>query len=224
MSTNKTCVTTLFARASKPGHVKKRLAVDVGDYPALEIHRFLVSKTLSALESLSPEDLQIWVDDICDISENDPLYPLRSRLIAQQGNSLGQRMANAVEYNIKAGRASIVIGSDCPLMSASYIQCAISMLQSDNDLVIGPAADGGYVLIGMTRFHKTLFQNITWGTATVLEQTLTAARKLGLNVNLLDVLWDVDRVEDLVPLTDLYLPGYPAALKNLGQVRVRAIV
>ena len=210
-------VITLFTRAARLGQVKKRLAVDTGKQVALLTHRFLVDKTLRALEGYAGAELQVWVDDLCNLHSEDPLCSRQLRLIAQKGESLGERMENAIRRNLKNGKIPIVIGSDCPSMNAVYIQAAKAALQSDFDVVIGPAEDGGYVLIGMKQIHTSLFEEIDWGTENVLVQTLAAAKKLDLRVHVLEVLWDVDRVEDLHKLSALNLPHYPGALREFGR-------
>ena len=90
---------------------------------------------------------------------------------------------------------AIIIGTDCPLMSPAYIAQAESALETA-DVVLGPAEDGGYVLIGCKRAEPALFRDIDWGTDQVLEQTLRAASQAQRSVAVLDTLWDVDRPED----------------------------
>lgn len=214
MSNNTNFVITLFARAARLGQVKRRLAADIGEQLALLTHQFLVEKTLTALSGYEGAELQIWVDDIGNLDYQDPLYPHRECLIAQEGDTLGKRMAIAVRRSIKNGKIPIVIGSDCPPITANYIQEAKLLLESEYDVVIGPAEDGGYVLIGMKQFHSTLFESIDWGTDSVLQQTLAAANKLTLTVAVLETLWDVDRLEDLARLAALGLPHYPKELQR----------
>ena len=119
-------------------------------------------------------------------------WPLR----LQQGDDLGERMAQALADALAGGaERAILIGTDCPLMSASYVAQAEAALASA-DVVLGPAEDGGYVLIGCSRAAPEIFRGIEWGTNRVLEQTLKSAAQAHLRVTLLDTLWDVDRPED----------------------------
>ena len=109
---------------------------------------------------------------------------------------MGRKMQHGLASVIDDGASqAILIGSDCPVMNADYIRQASTALQS-SDLVLGPAEDGGYVLIGCKQSHSELFANITWGSDTVLTQTLEKAEQLMLRVTLLEMLWDVDRPED----------------------------
>jgi glycosyltransferase A (GT-A) superfamily protein (DUF2064 family) len=89
-------------------------------------------------------------------------------------------------------RAPIVIGSDCPVLDAEYLQSAAETLAGGADAVIGPVADGGYVLIGMARPYPELFLRMTWSTPTVHAQTLQRAAAAGLRTVVLRELWDVD--------------------------------
>lgn len=98
----------------------------------------------------------------------------------------------------------VLVGSDCPALDASYIEQAINALDENNDqladVVIGPADDGGYVLIAMNKAYLSLFDNIEWGSGRVFAQTLAAAKQLGLRLTVLKSLADIDRPADLVLL------------------------
>ena len=199
----------LFTRISKVRQVKQRLARHVGAQRALEVHRFLLSRTLDVLIALEDMSKEVWIaGDPAQIDDHDPLLAYRRGLIHQQGDSLGDRMAFAIEQIASRSRIPIIIGSDCPLMDVAYLQQALDAVQQDNDVVLGPADDGGYTLISMLTVHAELFKSIDWGTARVLDQTLCAADRQGLSVHLLDTLWDVDRVEDLERLAQMGLPDF----------------
>jgi rSAM/selenodomain-associated transferase 2/rSAM/selenodomain-associated transferase 1 len=116
----------------------------------------------------------------------------------QQGRDLGQRLIHAIEESFAAGAGQVlVIGTDAPELTPAILQQATAALE-EHDLVVGPAIDGGYYLIGLTRCEPKLFQDIAWGTAAVLAQTLTAAHRLGFHVHRLPPLSDVDHPEDLL--------------------------
>ncbi|MCI5149546.1 MAG: glycosyltransferase, partial [Candidatus Electrothrix sp. MAN1_4] len=128
----------------------------------------------------------------------------------QQGNDLGERMADAFVRAWQQGAERVLlIGSDCPGINPSIIESGFQYLEA-HELVLGPAADGGYYLIGLqsnaqsVQQHRVLFQNIDWGTDQVLQQTLNQARKAGLSFALLPELHDIDRPEDLVHLNFNY--------------------
>ncbi len=92
---------------------------------------------------------------------------------------------------VERNGAPIVVGSDCPVLDAAYLRSAADAL-TRADVVIGPVADGGYVLIGMLRAHAELFLRMTWSTATVHAETLRRAEAIGLRTVVLSELWDVD--------------------------------
>jgi rSAM/selenodomain-associated transferase 1 len=114
----------------------------------------------------------------------------------QAAGDLGQKMLHGFASALDAGAdQAVLIGSDCPAMTAEYIRQACAALRA-SDLVLGPAEDGGYVLIGCKQVYAELFANIPWGSDKVLARTLEQAEQLELSVTLLATLWDVDRPED----------------------------
>ena len=104
-------------------------------------------------------------------------------------------MANAVADTIDRGSACLIVGVDCPGIDGAYVRDAARALLA-NDLVLAPAEDGGYGLIGLRRSAPELFQNVAWGSASVLTETLDKARFLGLEFQLLQQVWDVDDAAD----------------------------
>lgn len=187
----------LFLKPPVPGRVKTRLAKDIGDDAACELYCRLVSHAIdNALACGIPlvichdgnqEDLpESWVASAW-------------RCLPQQGADLGQRMAAAFSTLCAEGIKQVVlIGSDIPGTDRGYLQQAFQLLAA-HDLVIGPALDGGYCLIGFNRqsFMPSLFSNIPWSTEQVLELTLRSAARSGLSVGLLPALRDIDTLEDL---------------------------
>ena len=120
-----------------------------------------------------------------------------AKLTRQCEGSLGERLTFALQSGFAAGLERIVIvGSDCPDIDENHIDQAMTLLRSQ-DMVLGPAVDGGYYLIGLSGLHLALFENIPWSTERVLETTLAIAHRCGLSVALLNWLSDVDRPEDL---------------------------
>jgi rSAM/selenodomain-associated transferase 1 len=119
----------------------------------------------------------------------------------QDGNGLGERMLHAFEQTWQQGvNRVLLIGSDCPAITASIIHQGLDQLCT-HDLVLGPAVDGGYYLVGLranAQRYELLFKNIDWGTGQVLQQTLHQAEQAGLSSTLLPTLHDIDRPEDLV--------------------------
>lgn len=124
---------------------------------------------------------------------------LGSSIIYQQQSEgdIGCRMASAFQVSFEAGMNRVVlIGTDCPDLNAQLLTQAFQSLEQ-HDLVLGPAEDGGYYLIGLRRLIPELFMGISWSTAEVLQQTHSIARNLGLAVAYLPLLSDIDRPEDL---------------------------
>jgi rSAM/selenodomain-associated transferase 1 len=116
-------------------------------------------------------------------------------LVPQQGIDLGEKMANAITEILKRGRKAVIIGSDIPDLDRSIIATAFAMLDH-NDIVLGPAKDGGYYLIGMRAPHRRLFKDIPWSTAEVLSRTVEIIKASGLTCWLLSELSDLDTIED----------------------------
>ena len=117
--------------------------------------------------------------------------------LSQSAGDLGQRLSTAFADFLGQGRPRVVlIGSDCPGITEKTLYSAFSQLDN-HELVLGPALDGGYYLIGLTAFFPELFQGIPWGTAEVLAKTTIKAANLGLNAAFLEPLTDIDRPEDL---------------------------
>lgn len=181
----------VFQKNEVLGKVKTRLAAGLGETQALEIYRQLLDKTYFALRNIS---VPIWTYFSDFIPEN-PTYPAGNQMV-QVGQDLGERMKNAFAGCFESGMKKIVlIGTDCPSLEGKHIIQAIEALDQ-SDLVLGPARDGGYYLIGMSRRADFLFEGITWSSELVLSQTLALAAEQGLQTSLLPVLEDIDTLED----------------------------
>jgi uncharacterized protein len=115
----------------------------------------------------------------------------------QQGDDLGERMAFGQQQALQAYRKAVIIGTDAPALKSEAIELAILALDY-NEVVITPAEDGGYVLIGVNGWIPGLLVDIEWGMGQVLSQTIRNVDRLGLRYELLGESWDVDRPEDLL--------------------------
>jgi hypothetical protein len=189
MSKNHLCV---FVKNPQLGKVKTRLAKSIGNEKALAVYKYLLQHTKSVIEQLSC-DVTIWY---ADAPYNNDIWDEYQKL-TQPDSDLGLRMYHAlVESKSRNYGSTCIIGSDCPDITSEIINSAFDELKS-NDLVIGPASDGGYYLIGMNKAYRTLFENINWSTNTVLSSTIELASKLGLTYHLLTELSDIDTVGDL---------------------------
>jgi hypothetical protein len=106
-------------------------------------------------------------------------------------------MSTAIAEGLQRYKGVVLIGSDCPIMQAQYIMTAVEQMQAgQQDIVIGPAEDGGYVLLGARRLCKTMFMNMEWGSGGVYSQTISSLCDAGIRHASLATLWDVDRPED----------------------------
>lgn len=184
----------LFARVPVPGKVKTRLIPALGVEGACRLHERLLARILGVLQQQTLCDAELWLDaagshpliDNCGLPQH-----------LQQGDDLGARMAHAVATTLQRYRQVLVIGTDTPTLDADYLEQALQALQQGNDVVLGPAFDGGYVLIGLAGQPFAVFDAVEWGTEKVLQQTLTRVAAAGLRCHLLDAQPDVDRPEDL---------------------------
>lgn len=209
----------LFVRAPNLGEVKSRLAASIGEPAALAAHVALVDHLLGQLDARLPRlhrniDVQLWLADM-------PKTPLSNGHLErwarstghgvqhQVGAGLGERMAHALATVIESGSGAgrgygLLIGSDCPTIDWSYLDKAASALEAGADVVLGPAEDGGYGLVGLSQPQPELFEDIAWGTDQVLVQTQAKAQRKQLNVQLLETLWDVDYLADWERFCRLY--------------------
>ncbi|NWF57999.1 MAG: TIGR04282 family arsenosugar biosynthesis glycosyltransferase [Fischerella sp.] len=190
----------IFTRYPEPGKTKTRLIAVLGTESAAELQRQMTEHTLFQVQQLQKttavsvevrfaggniELMQNWLG-------TDLVYQ------SQGEGDLGKRMERSLLNAFVAGAQYVVIiGTDCPGVNAQILAKAFVELQKC-DLVLGPAIDGGYYLIGLRRLVPELFININWGTAQVLQQTVDIAHQLNLSIVYLPTLADVDRPEDLL--------------------------
>ncbi len=193
----------VFSRLPQLGQVKTRLAREVGDQSALQIHMQLLNATLDLVAQHVPHvprELryagQLNGPDSEAASLLNRLRHADWMLTPQCGADLGARMHDALAQALRAGQTPVLIGGDCPVLSADDLAQAFIALQTA-DVVFAPAQDGGYALVGLRREAPELFAQVDWGTEQVMSQTLAHAQALGLTVRLLRTVWDVDTPADL---------------------------
>jgi hypothetical protein len=184
----------VFVRNPVLGKVKTRLARTIGDDRALEIYHALVSHTVGVSLSVNCDRAVFFSDHI----DNDEFWPKEDfRKEVQQGEDLGVRMMNGFSRAFRWGYKNVaIIGSDCPELSSKIIETAFSEL-NDHDVVIGPASDGGYYLLGMKKLHPQLFVSKQWSTENVMLDTVLDLKKNNLSYALLETLSDIDEEKDL---------------------------
>ncbi|MBL4710738.1 MAG: TIGR04282 family arsenosugar biosynthesis glycosyltransferase [Flavobacteriales bacterium] len=183
----------IFIKNPVLGTVKTRLAKSIGDKAALNVYRDLMQKC--QLESLSTNAIRHLFYSK-QIIENDDWSNIEFEKKLQVEGGLGIKISEAFKLIFSKEAKVIVIGSDCYDLSADMMEDAFKKLD-DSDLVIGPANDGGYYLLGTKKIYPSLFEGINWSTETVLEETLDQASKLNLSVAILEELVDLDTLEDL---------------------------
>ncbi|RED50211.1 TIGR04282 family arsenosugar biosynthesis glycosyltransferase [Seonamhaeicola aphaedonensis] len=182
----------VFVKNIKLGKVKTRLAKTIGDQGAFEVYSELVKITERALENLSI-DKRIYFSDTVVNSKWEGLYKT-----VQKGADLGERMKSAFLDGFHDGYNRIVlIGSDLPDIKAKHLENGLSALIK-NDVVFGPAEDGGYYLIGMRKMHEMLFNNKPWSQSNLLKETINELEFHNITFTTLELLNDIDTFEDLI--------------------------
>jgi len=189
----------LFARYPVPGRAKTRLIPALGAEGAAALHRRLVLRALRMAHEACravPADLEVRFNGGTEEAMSHWLGD-NARFSPQGAGDLGARMAGAFEESFRTGStATVIIGSDCPALSPDVITTAFASL-TETPAVLGPAQDGGYYLIGLSRPTPELFRGIPWGTDRVLADSLAVLQRRGCKPALLKPLEDVDRPEDL---------------------------
>jgi len=199
----RTCV-CVFTKAPVPNQVKTRLLPVLSPQQACSLHVSLAQHCLQSIQAPGWQT-QIWSTDTSNPFFHQ--YALLS-LHQQRGSNLGERMANAVRDNVDSYDFVLIIGTDCPQIETHLIHAATERLREDKDIVLVPAEDGGYVLIGFAtrRSSKALdvFSDIDWGSDQVMHQTRARIVSNGLRSAELDDCRDIDRPEDLQWLATAY--------------------
>ncbi|MDC1436760.1 TIGR04282 family arsenosugar biosynthesis glycosyltransferase [Gammaproteobacteria bacterium] len=188
----------MFARAPVKGQVKTRLIPALGEQGALDMHVQLMNRQMAVLNKSTLCPKQLWVDQM---QEHSAFVPFEGAVKLQKGISLGDKMFYAAEDVLRSSSQVVIIGSDCPGIDESYLELALQELdKSINDVVLGPAMDGGYVLIAMKHPHHEIFQDIDWGSELVLQQTINRIQNCDLGFSTLPALRDIDTAGDLESL------------------------
>ena len=186
----------IFVKNPVEGKVKTRLAKTIGDHNALLIYRALLKHTQTIASEISVSRY-LFYDEKIEINDDwfSDLYTKNQ----QVNGDLGKRMSAAFEHVFSKGVSkAIIIGSDCIELTTEIINNAFELLEN-NDVVIGPALDGGYYLLGMKTLHNCIFENKSWSTDLLLAETLESLKKENLSVQLVPKLSDIDTETDLTP-------------------------
>jgi uncharacterized protein len=181
----------------EPGIVKTRLAIDIGPEKAALIFRKVSERVMKQTIPVTGSYDRFVFYDPPERRQDFVSWLKTEKFIAQKGGDVGERMNNVVRYLLENGADKAVItGSDIPELNSKIIMKAFEMLDHA-DIVIGPARDGGYYLIGMKTTMPELFVNIQWSTGDVFAETIRTLKHLGKSYSVLPVLSDLDTIEDL---------------------------
>ncbi|MES9855287.1 MAG: TIGR04282 family arsenosugar biosynthesis glycosyltransferase [Sedimenticola sp.] len=188
----------LFAKAPQAGKVKTRLLPAVSAEAAASLYAGLLKQTVEKMVRAEVAPLECW----CSPDTSHPLFQSLAAdfgitLRLQQGSDLGLRMKQAAEVTLAVADSLILIGGDCPVLESHHLSLAFEWLEGDVDAVVGPAEDGGYVLLGLKRPNSRLFTDIPWGGDQVLRLTRERLSQSGWRSRELEMLWDLDRPCDL---------------------------
>ena len=186
----------VFAKEPKKGKVKTRLAKYLSARGSLTLYKELLQNTVESARKVK------CTKRIMAYESNGGGNPFLKKIASdfefykQKGENLGDKMLDVFKTVLTSNTKAIIIGSDSPNLPKSYIDKAFTELNS-NDVVLGPAFDGGYYLIGLKAPHKAIFENIEWSSSSVFRKTLEKAKKSKKKIAVLKPWYDVDRPEDL---------------------------
>lgn len=186
----------IFAKAPVAGQVKTRLIPALGAQGAAELARRMLGHTLAQALAAQLGPVELCVTAPADPAWRTAAVPPGVEWTDQGEGDLGVRMARAARRSLAADHSVLLIGTDCPALDAGRLRDAAAALQhSDASLI--PTADGGYVLLGLKRFHRRLFEDIAWSTPHVAQETRRRLTALGWTVQEAAPLHDIDEPADL---------------------------
>ena len=216
-----------------PGRAKTRLIPALGAAGAAALHERMCHAALALATAAPLAPVQLW----CHPDARQAFFSLCHarygvELHEQYGADLGARLRHAFDHALESSRYAIVIGTDCPGLTEDDLRKAFRALENGGGAVLGPASDGGYVLIGLSRPAPALFADIDWGSGRVLAQTRARLADLGLRTQELPPRHDIDRPEDLVwtgnkigresiPVLPSHLAGAGARDSRTGGIQTR---
>jgi len=194
-------VLIIFTKNLVHGKVKTRLAASIGNDAAHDVYKELIGHTRSVAQKVDADKIVYYSEQVSTADAWSDQF-LKE---VQHGKDLGERMKNAFKNVFAKGyHKAVIIGTDCPSINETIINSAFENLDR-YDIVIGPAYDGGYYLLGMKKLYESLFGNIAWSTETVHTDTLHTCKNNNLGYFLLPTLHDVDEEKDLVHIKKITL-------------------
>ena len=207
MTADPDCAVIVFAKAPRPGLAKTRLIPALGEDGAAHLAERLLECALAAAAQAGLGAIEL----CCTPDTGHPAFAAlaarhRIALGLQGDGDLGARMNRALTGALRAHPRALLIGTDAPDLDAGFLRQAAAALQT-HDAVFGPALDGGYTLVGLTRAAPALFEAMPWSSAGVMAETRARLRRLGLRHAELRTLADIDTPADLVHLPAGWLPA-----------------
>jgi len=206
----------IFAREPRAGEVKTRLAEALSPASACELYRAFLRDLFSRLRKLSKLNMAVFYAG-GPPEQLRALAPKHASMVEQADGTLGDRLAQSFCFLLDRGKPAVIIGSDSPDIPVQYIKRAFVKLKH-KDVVLGPAADGGYYLIGMRAPDARVFENVRWSERTAFTDTLVAVERAKLSLATLPMWYDVDDEASLHILKSMV-----HARKLAGRDRLRAI-
>lgn len=194
--TQKKNIILCFCKQPTPGLVKSRLAKDLGDEAAAKVYMLLLNETIKIISKLNLKIFLYCYPNINHPTLSQYTSEFHLTLKKQHGDDLGMKMHHAIEKHLCTNNNVVLIGTDCLEIDANYISKAFEDLNAGYDIVLGPATDGGYALIGANKIDLSIFQNINWGTNQVLKQTEEKIKNLNWRYSCLTKVRDLDNLDD----------------------------
>lgn len=208
-------VLLIFCKTPELGRVKTRLMPELSAEEALAAHLELSRRTLRVATENRLCPVELW----CAPTPGHPFFTAAANtygvsLKRQHGKDLGERMHHALLCTLRKHRSAVLIGTDCPSLTAQDLESALRALEHGANIVLAPAEDGGYVLIGLDRPLPELFSAMPWGTAEVMQLTRARLAAQGLRHVELNSQWDVDTAEDFARYRELAGEAKNEAFQN----------
>lgn len=193
---NRSVIAVVARAPSSEG--KSRLIRDLGTDDGAGLRLALLRDTFESISALAAEKAVLYTPPDRE-AEIRAVTPFQALFLPQRGSTLGERMRQGAHDLLSSGfHAVVLIGSDLPTLPPAHVSTALGILMRRGEaLVLGPAEDGGYYLIGLTQSHPGFFEHIPWGTRLVLQRTRDAAEELGIPIETVPLWYDVDSASDL---------------------------
>lgn len=187
----------LFAKAPVAGRVKTRLAASVGHRAACFFYQKMCEAVAAVAAQTAPAHLTLWYTPTAQPYLRRLARQVGADLRAQPQGDLGQRLRWVAAQELRRAEVVLLIGADAVGLTPGHLQKAVRLLQGNTDVVVAPAGDGGYTLIGLRKPTRAVFQQIPWGSSRVMTATQRRCRRAGLDLGQLPTAPDLDTVRDL---------------------------